>query len=149
MPLLDLSLGSVRAPAAVAMCPIASRRRCRVGGCRPRHERLHPRGGSFQAAAANGGRRRRQQRGADDSGGSRLTAAIPMGNPYCSCKLTRVRPGPRWFAAAAAASPTSAASPRAPSIPLDDWGPLPLMLVCNCYIDYDVGSITPCAIHPP
>ena len=22
----------------------------------------------------------------------RLTAAIPMENPYCSCKLTRVRP---------------------------------------------------------
>ena len=23
-----------------------------------------------------------------------LTAAIPMDNPYCSCKLTRVRPSP-------------------------------------------------------
>ena len=27
------------------------------------------------------------------AGGSRLTAAIPMDNPYCSCKLTRVRSG--------------------------------------------------------
>ena len=27
------------------------------------------------------------------TGESRLTAAIPMSNPYCSCKLTRV-----WFA---------------------------------------------------
>ena len=27
------------------------------------------------------------------TGESRLTAAIPMDNPYCSCKLTRVLPG--------------------------------------------------------
>ena len=26
-------------------------------------------------------------------GESWLTAAIPMDNPYCSCKLTRVQPG--------------------------------------------------------
>ena len=29
----------------------------------------------------------------DGEGESRLTAATPMENPYCSCKLTRVRSG--------------------------------------------------------
>ena len=48
-------------------------------------------------------------------GESWLTAAIPMDNPYCSCKLTRVRSRGRWTSCRRTTPPTTP-GPR-PSCP--------------------------------